>query len=217
MAVGKAAGRDTRGRRARRSSEEIREQLLAAADVEFRQRGYGGATTAAIARRAGLAEVQLFRVFPRKSELFREAILAPLAEHVRRFRNEQVPASMAGDSLAFGLLYLDKLRAFLGEQAPLLHSLFAAETYSADDGEEKVAIRRGVQQFFDEAAAALAERLGGGADAGLLARIMHGTLLGCLTYDGWLFAEGADRGAIDAAILRFVTVGSGLLKDPEAG
>jgi AcrR family transcriptional regulator len=196
--------------RRRRSSDEIRRQLLAAAGAEFRERGFGGATTAAIARRAGMAEMQLFRVFPRKADLFREAILAPLAEHVRRFREEPVPSTLEGDSLALGLAYIAQLRAFLGEQASLLHSLFDAETFSAGDAEEKAAIRSGVQQFFDECAAALAERLGGTEDAGLQARILHGTLLGCLTYDGWLFGEGQDRGAIDAAILRFVALGSGL-------
>lgn len=194
-------------RRQRRSSDEIRGQLLAAAGAEFRARGYGGATTAAIARRAGVAEVQLFRAFPRKADLFREAILAPLAEHVRRFREESIDGE--GEGLAMGLAYLARLRGFLGEQAPLLNSLFDAETYSAADVEEKAVIRSGVQQFFDACAEAMAERLGGGRDTALLARILHGTLLGCLTYDAWLFPEDADRGAVDAAILRFVSVGSG--------
>jgi AcrR family transcriptional regulator len=198
-------------RRPRRSSDEIRRRLLEAANAEFRARGYGGATTAAIARRAGVAEMQLFRVFPRKGE----AILAPLELHVQRFREDQQPISLGGDSLAMGLAYIAELRSFLGEQAPLLHSLFDAETYSTVDPGEKAAIRCGVQRFFDECAAALAARLGGsgGEDVGLLARIMHGTLLGCLTYDGWLFAGQQDRGAIDAAILRFMALGVGFRVD----
>lgn len=201
-------------RRARRSSDEIRSRLLEAAGAEFRERGYGGATTAAIARRAGVAEMQLFRAFPRKAELFREAILTPLMVHVQRFREDQRPITFEPDSLAPGLDYIAELRSFLGEQAPLLHSLFDAETYSTVDPEEKAAIRSGVQHFFDECAAALAERLGGGGDdVGLLARIMHGTLLGCLTYDGWLFAGEQDRGAIDAAILRFMALGVGFKAD----
>lgn len=211
------AGKDGMGRplrRPRRSSDEIRSRLLDAAGAEFRERGYGGATTAAIARRAGVAEMQLFRVFPRKAELFREAILAPLMVHVRRFREDQGPISFEPASMAPGLAYIAELRSFLCEQAPLLHSLFDAETYSTAEPEEKAAIRSGVQHFFDECAAALAERLGGGGeDVGLRARILHGTLLGCLTYDGWLFAGEQDRDAIDAAILRFMSLGVGFRVD----
>jgi len=120
------------------------------------------------------------------------------------------PIDGDGDGMAMGLAYIARLRGFLGEQSPLLNSLFDAETYSAVNAEEKASIRSGVQQFFDACAEAMAERLGGGGgDTALLARILHGTLLGCLTYDAWLFPEDADRGVVDAAILRFVSVGSG--------
>ena len=68
-------------RRAKRSSEEIMQRLIAAAQDEFKRSGFMGATTAAIARKAEITEAQLFRYFSSKAELFREAVFEPLNRH----------------------------------------------------------------------------------------------------------------------------------------
>jgi AcrR family transcriptional regulator len=51
-----------------------RERLIVAAVQIFEKEGYSGATTAAIASQAGLAEVTLFRHFGNKQNLFAEAL-----------------------------------------------------------------------------------------------------------------------------------------------
>ena len=207
-------------RRRRRSTAEIRAQLLAAAGDEFRANGFAGATTAAIARRAGVAEVQLFRAFASKADLFRESLLAPLTGHFRAFHAAHDPLALdAASFLAYGHAYISELRAFLREQAPVLVSLFDAQTYSARTNEGIAAIRGGLQGFFEECTGILAARMGGGHAAGrdpaMLTRIAFGTLLGCITYADWLFPDADGESArIDEAITDFVLTGVGPLAGP---
>jgi AcrR family transcriptional regulator len=54
----------------RMSAEERRVQLVEAAVEEFAQAGLAGASTEAIARRAGISHAYLFRLFPTKRALF---------------------------------------------------------------------------------------------------------------------------------------------------
>ncbi len=51
-----------------------KEQLLEAASRLFEENGYSGTTTAAVAAKAGVAEVTLFRHFKNKETLFRETV-----------------------------------------------------------------------------------------------------------------------------------------------
>ena len=53
---------------------DVRESLLKAAVKVFAEAGSRGATTRRIAQEAGVNEVTLFRHFPSKDELFREAL-----------------------------------------------------------------------------------------------------------------------------------------------
>jgi AcrR family transcriptional regulator len=63
----------------RKSKEERREEILDAAVSVFAERGYSGASTEEIARRAGISQPYVFRLFGTKKELF-------LAVNARCFR-----------------------------------------------------------------------------------------------------------------------------------
>jgi AcrR family transcriptional regulator len=54
----------------RQTAAERREAVLEAASAEFALRGLHGASTDAIARRAGISQPYLFRLFGSKKELF---------------------------------------------------------------------------------------------------------------------------------------------------
>src|SRR5262245_43787248 len=56
--------------RARLTAEERREEILLAAMDEFAHGGLDGTPTEAIARRAGISQPYLFRLFSTKKELF---------------------------------------------------------------------------------------------------------------------------------------------------
>jgi AcrR family transcriptional regulator len=55
---------------ARMSAEERRESVVRAAITEFAKGGYAGTSTAAIARRVGVSQPYLFRLFPDKRAVF---------------------------------------------------------------------------------------------------------------------------------------------------
>ncbi len=52
------------------SADERRESVVRAAIAEFARGGYAGTSTAAIARRVGVSQPYLFRLFPDKREIF---------------------------------------------------------------------------------------------------------------------------------------------------
>ena len=54
----------------RQTAEARREDLLAAAVEEFARAGFHGASTDAIARRAGISQPYLFRLFGSKKDLY---------------------------------------------------------------------------------------------------------------------------------------------------
>jgi AcrR family transcriptional regulator len=55
---------------ARASSDERREQVIAAAVKEFAASGFHAASTTAIAKRAGISQPYIYALFPNKHELF---------------------------------------------------------------------------------------------------------------------------------------------------
>ncbi|MDG2004939.1 MAG: helix-turn-helix domain containing protein [Novosphingobium sp.] len=205
------------GRR-RRSSEEIRGLLLNAAREEFSNKSFAGATTAAIAKRAKVAEIQMFRYFPSKAALFREAIFAPLIDHFRSFNAEH--GSMAVDEESareHAGLYIAELQAFLEEHAKSLISLYVAQTFEDASVQPTKTGVEDLQAYFSESVARMSEssRPSGEVDPELTVRVAFGTLLGCLTYSDWLFPDGATkRGAIDKAISEFILQGVGPLAGP---
>jgi len=207
----------SRGRR-RRSAEEIRGRLLRAAREEFSSKSFAGATTAAIARRAEVAEVQMFRYFPSKAELFREAIFAPLIDHFRSFNAEHATKALDEESARErALLYIVELQAFLEEHAGELISLFVAQTFDGTASRPAGAGVEDLQSYFSESVARMSERSRPAAtiDPGKIVRVAFGTLLGCLTYRDWLFPDAAsEQEGIDEAIREFILQGVGPLTDP---
>lgn len=200
------------GRRKRRAPEEIRALLLAAAREEFKHRGFAGATTAAIARRADVAEIQMFRYYPSKAELFREAVFAPLIEHFRKFNERYSPTATDPDSIMAGARqYVRELQAFLGENAEMLVSLFVAQRYAAPGASETKPLPD-LQAYFEECAATMSQRsiAARSADPAMVVRVTFAALLGCITYRDWMFPDAAEnRAEIDNVIMEFILAGIG--------
>ncbi|MFG3252112.1 TetR/AcrR family transcriptional regulator [Streptomyces sp. NPDC048172] len=73
----------------RMSAEERRESVIRAAITEFARGGYRGTSTEAIARRVGVSQPYLFRLFKNKQELFLAAATRCM-EEVRRAMAEAV-------------------------------------------------------------------------------------------------------------------------------
>jgi len=104
MTTGKAATK------ARSSSDERREQVIAAAVKEFAANGFHATSTSAIAKRAGISQPYIYALFPNKRELF----LAADRYVVDRIRRAFLDAARGKDSTeerlqAMGHAYLQLL------------------------------------------------------------------------------------------------------------
>lgn len=67
------------------SAAERRESVIRAAVAEFARGGYAGTSTGAIARRVGVSQPYLFRLFPDKRAIFLTAAKVSTGEMVARF------------------------------------------------------------------------------------------------------------------------------------
>ncbi|MER5934407.1 TetR/AcrR family transcriptional regulator [Streptomyces sp. NPDC002054] len=70
---------------ARMSADERRESVIRAATHEFARGGYHGTSTEAIAKRVGVSQPYLFRLFPNKQAIFDAAASRCLADTRRVF------------------------------------------------------------------------------------------------------------------------------------
>src|SRR5438093_7977400 len=71
---------------ARLSAAERRHDVLDAAQIEFAERGFEGTSTEDIARRAGISQPYLFRLFGTKKELFKASATRCFRETLEMFQ-----------------------------------------------------------------------------------------------------------------------------------
>jgi len=148
------------------SADERRESVLRAAIVEFSKGGLAGTSTEDIARRAGISQPYLFRLFGTKKELFLAAIertfdraLTILVEAAGDRTGEEAKMAMAG-----------AYRMFLNDRTLLLTQMHA---YAACDDDD---VRRVTQTSFGKLWLGVAE-ITGLEDDDLIAFFGHGMLL----------------------------------------
>ncbi len=95
----------------RKTAEERREQVLEAALEVFADHGLSGASTDEIARKAGISQPYLFRLFHTKKELFIAAIERCLRETLGTFQDAAAGKSGAEALQAMGRAYGDLVRS----------------------------------------------------------------------------------------------------------
>ncbi|TCM16089.1 TetR family transcriptional regulator [Novosphingobium sp. PhB165] len=197
-------------RRKRRTSEEVTSRILQAAEAEFRQCGYSGATTAAIARKAETTEAQLFRMFSSKAALFREAVFRPLNDHLERFSSSHaVGSTNKGTRRENAELYITELQRFLSEHSQLLLAVLTASNYGQQDATGSEAIDS-LNAYFEKGAQVQEQRVGEKprVDPRLMVRVSFGAVLASVMFKDVLFPKGlADDDDINAAIIDFVLDG----------
>lgn len=80
----------------RLTAEERRDEIVAAASIEFASTGFAGTSTDAIARRAGVSQPYLFQLFGTKKELFIAAVRGCFATTSRTFEESGKKSRDAG-------------------------------------------------------------------------------------------------------------------------
>jgi AcrR family transcriptional regulator len=127
---------------ARLTADARRRLVLEAAVAEFARRGLDGTSTDAIARRAGISQPYLFRLYPTKKALFIATLEAAFEHIVDTF--EQAAKGLDDDAVleALGLAYTD----FLQDRHLLLIQLHAYAACS--DPEIRAATRRAFRRMW---------------------------------------------------------------------
>src|SRR5215472_5625587 len=95
----------------RKTKDVRREEILDAALIEFADRGLAGASTEDIARRAGISQPYVFRLFGTKKELFRAVVARCFRQTLEMFQRaaEGLRGPEALD--AIGNAYVAQLQA----------------------------------------------------------------------------------------------------------
>jgi AcrR family transcriptional regulator len=165
---------------ARVSAEERRESVIRAAITEFARGGYNGTSTEVIARRVGVSQPYLFRLFPNKQAIFLAAADRCLRETRHAFAEavKEAPDAPAPDVM--GMAY----KRLIGDRDKLLMQMqmyvAVASAEAAGDHEFGAAIRAAWSELWDQAHLAL------GADAGETTDFMaYGMLINVLVSLGF--------------------------------
>lgn len=194
--------------------DAARRRILEAALAEVAERGYGGATTAAIARRAGVTEMTLFRHLPNKARLLEELPQLIASELLRPLLAAPLDGFAAlaegqGYGQAVEAVFCERLTLFstrpeliAGLLELLFHAPTAAESFRAACAE--------TLSF----AARFHARSGDGMDTTgpspeRLARIMLALLLGTSVVDRLLPSGAQPPEAAAAELGAFFLKGSG--------
>ena len=98
----------------RQSAAERREEILEAALEEFAEHGYHGASTEAIARRAGISQPYVFRLFGTKQELFKAVVARCFRETLDMFQRAAEGKRGKEALKAMGEAYTERSRPTAG-------------------------------------------------------------------------------------------------------
>lgn len=149
------------------SAEQRRELVLEAARAEFGERGYEATTTEAIARRVGVSQPYLFRLFVSKKAIF-------LAAAEGCFDQVEAMFERAGDGLTGEAALMEIGRgyiALLDDRAVLRMQLHMWATACHDDDVRDLARRRMARLW------QLAQRISGSDDRRVYQCIASGMLV----------------------------------------
>ncbi|MDT0267726.1 TetR/AcrR family transcriptional regulator [Streptomyces sp. DSM 44915] len=141
----------------RMSAEERRESVIRAAVVEFGRAGYAGTSTAAIAKRVGVSQPYLFRLFPDKRAIFLAAARRSVERMRRRFEQ-------ASEGLAPQEAHDAMCRAYppmIADRDDLLFQMQMYVAVSAREGEGDEEFGAEIRALWAETWDSIRDRLGG--------------------------------------------------------
>src|SRR5215210_4349674 len=127
----------------RRTADERREEILVVALEEFGEHGLDGTSTDTIARKAGISQPYLFRLFGTKKELYLESVRRCLRQTLELF--QEAAAGKRGDEAlsAIGQAY----RGLLADRTRLRAQMQAYA--DCDDEEVREIVREGYGRLVD--------------------------------------------------------------------
>lgn len=184
------------------SAEERRESVIRAATAEFARGGYYGTSTEAIAKRVGVSQPYLFRLFPGKKAIFLAASQRCLEDTIRTF--EEAAEGLEGEEAlrAMANAYT-KVIAEEPERLLMQMQMYVAVAAAEQAGEHELGeqVRAGWMRLWDTVHLSL------GADTDETTTFMaYGMLINCLVSMGFppghriwegLYPEARLRGRLE--------------------
>lgn len=182
----------------RASWEASRVRILEAAREQFGLRGYRGTTTKDLAAAAGVAEKTLFRHFPSKGELFKDAVITPfnafISDYVQAW--ETRPRGRRDDYAEVLELY-SGLFDVLDENRTLVIALLSAQAFEDRDSAQFPELHTELDDLLGRLERLLAYEAGErgyALDPPVTIRVMFGMVLTSAVHADWLFAPGRHPG-----------------------
>jgi AcrR family transcriptional regulator len=175
-------------RRTRRSPQEVRELLLAAARSTFAARGYARSSTREIADAAGVSEALLFRHFGTKANLFELAILDPFQGFMDAYVDGR-PADITDEPPPPEVPsrdYVEPLYDLLSQNRELVMALLAARAYEVDL-EAKPELSDALDRLQALVEVELARRGLNSVDVPVTIRVTFAMVVALAVFDAWLF------------------------------
>lgn len=163
------------------SAEERRESVIRAAMTEFARGGYHGTSTEAIARRVGVSQPYLFRLFPGKKAIFLAAAERCVEDTIRMFA--EAAEGLEGEEArhAMGGAYIEAISE-QPEQLMMQMQMYLAVAAAEEEGDREFgeAVRTGWMRLWDTIHLPL------GADAQETTTFLaQGMLINCLVAMGF--------------------------------
>jgi AcrR family transcriptional regulator len=166
----------------RKSQAERREEILEAARREFAEHGYHGGSTEGIARRAGISQPYVFRLFGTKQELFKAVVARCFRETLELFQRAAEGKRGEEALSAMGDAYVEQLTAD-STRLKLQMQAYAA----AEEAEISEVVRQGFGDLV-----AYAERVSGLDAPAVSAFFAKGMLLNVFASMGLFVGQAAE-------------------------
>jgi AcrR family transcriptional regulator len=178
--------------------QESRARILAAARELFGQRGYQGTTTKELADAAGVAEKTLFRHFPTKGALFKDAVITPFHQFISAYVEEwdARPKGVRDEFDETRSLY-EGLFEMLDANRGLVFALLSAQAFEDPDSEQFPELHNELNELLSKLGALLefeANARGYAMNAPILTRVIFGLALVSTVHADWLFPAGIHPG-----------------------
>jgi AcrR family transcriptional regulator len=127
----------------RKTAEERREEILVAAMEEFAEHGLDGTSTDTIARKAGISQPYLFRLFGTKKELYLESVRRCLRQTLELFQDASAGKTGEDALDAIGQAYMGLLKDRTRLRAQM-------QAYAdCDDDDVREVVREGYGRLVD--------------------------------------------------------------------
>ena len=162
------------GERSLSTAEERREELITGSLPVFAEKGYHAAPTTEIAKRAGISQAYLFRLFPTKEELF----VAAVERSTRRMVETLVAA--AEKSEKDGIEPGDAMGLAYGELVTSERDLLLVQLHAQAVSPAMPSVRDAMRNCFADLYAFASERTGGSEEE-LKRWFAHGMLINVMT------------------------------------